>query len=125
MARVYVFEDVAELRDLMVEAIADRGHTVRGAADGQAGLDLFYREPADILVTDLRMPRLGGHEVILTLRKDFPKLKVITMTGGGTVDSNLYNRVSQSIGADWTVSKPFQMQDFISGFQKLAEKLDS
>ncbi|MFP6584206.1 MAG: response regulator [Candidatus Hydrogenedentota bacterium] len=125
MARVYVFEDVKALRDLLVEALVEKGHTVRAAADGQEGLDLFYREPADIVITDLHMPRMTGHEVMLTLRKDFPELKIIAMTGGGNVDSKLYLRVSESIGADWTVSKPFIMSEFMQGFEKIVKKLES
>lgn len=65
------------LRSILEEA----GYRVTVAHDGEQALALQARDPADVLLTDLQMPRLDGHGLIRELRAEYPMLPVIVMTG--------------------------------------------
>ena len=58
----------------------------RSIGDGAAALRLMAQEPFDAVVLDLRMPGMGGLEVLNRIKKDYPGVKVILMTGQGTHD---------------------------------------
>jgi CheY-like chemotaxis protein len=81
---VLVVEDEPQVRELIMHALAQRGYCVIGAEDGQAALEVASTEggaQAEVLVTDLVMPRMGGHELAATLRERRPHLKVLLMSG--------------------------------------------
>jgi CheY-like chemotaxis protein len=86
--RILVAEDEPLAALAIEDMLLDAGFAVLLAADGLEALELAAREPFDLLLTDLRMPRLGGWELIQRLRIARPELPVIVMTGyappGGT-----------------------------------------
>jgi len=68
MASVLVVEDEAFTALALVDELADLGHTVRDAMDGEAALGILKSFAADILITDLMMPKMGGGELIRHVR---------------------------------------------------------
>ena len=68
MARILVIDDQPQIRDNCREALADAGHRVIVAVDGQEGVRLYHREPVDLVILDLYMPKLDGLATIQTLR---------------------------------------------------------
>ena len=85
MARILVFDDDQEMRDAVRAILEEAGHEVEEAPDGEHGLHLFREQPSDIVITDIRMPAKTGNEAIMELRREFPYVKIIAMSGGGTV----------------------------------------
>lgn len=80
--RVLMAEDEWLAAEVLAEGLAEAGFTVLTAPDGQAALEMAARgEPFDLLLTDLRMPRMDGRELIARLRADRPDLPVVVMTG--------------------------------------------
>jgi len=79
--RILVVEDEASLRFSMVAYLEDSGHACREAADGEEALALLEAEPFDLVITDLRMPRLDGFALLEALRVVRPKLPVVVVTG--------------------------------------------
>lgn len=67
--RLLCIEDEADLRDDLLSELRDLGHAPIGAADGLAGLALALSEPFDLILCDMRMPRLDGLEVLAELRR--------------------------------------------------------
>ena len=61
--------------------------TVHTAKDGQEALALLEREPVTLMLTDLRMPGLGGQELLRQALDEYPQLTVIVLTGYGSVES--------------------------------------
>lgn len=61
--------------------LARKGYRVTTAGDGLAALDLDASDPADLVVTDVRMPKLGGTELVRRLRQARPELPVVIVTG--------------------------------------------
>ncbi|MFC7473684.1 response regulator [Dankookia sp. GCM10030260] len=80
--RVLMAEDEGLAAEVLAEALAEAGFSVLTAADGLAALELAAGgAPFDLLLTDLRMPRMDGRELIARLRADRPDLPVVVMTG--------------------------------------------
>ncbi len=68
--RILVVEDEADLREAMVEVLTEAGFTVYSAEDGAAGLNLALTEHPDLILLDLMMPVMDGHQVLAKLRED-------------------------------------------------------
>jgi two-component system response regulator AtoC len=87
MARILVADDEQGLRAFVAEALEDDGHAVAQAGDGAAALQLLAKETFDLLLTDLKMPRLDGMQLLRQVRAEQPELEVIVLTAFGTVDT--------------------------------------
>lgn len=120
MARILVFDDDKEMRDAVRAILEEAGHEVEEAPDGQRGLDLYREAPSEIVITDIRMPEKTGNEAILELRAQFPHVKIIAMSGGGTVGVDLYMQVARKLGADVAITKPFAPDELLSAVRSLA-----
>jgi CheY-like chemotaxis protein len=99
--RILVAEDEADIRDLLRLALEGAGREVRAVDDGQAALDLARAEPPHVLVTDLRMPRMDGLDLIRAFRGE-PALRqvpVILFTAYVTSDPRV-NEAAQIDGVE-------------------------
>jgi len=76
-----VAEDEPHAAEAVADYLARKGYRVSVASDGLAALERHREDPADLVITDVRMPRLGGVELIRELRRDTPGLPVVLMTG--------------------------------------------
>jgi DNA-binding response OmpR family regulator len=109
--RVLVIEDNAGLRDVVRLALEGAGHDVVTASHGQEGLGYLNVHRVDLVVTDLFMPEMDGIEVIAALRRQFPGVKIVAMSGRPGVD---YLAVARELGAARILRKPFEMHELIS-----------
>ena len=80
-ARILVAEDEGLAAMAIEDMLKDAGFDVLLAVDGQQALELASEHPFDLLLTDLRMPRLSGNELVRKLREGRPGLPVVVMTG--------------------------------------------
>jgi len=87
MARILVADDEAGVRSFLAETLELGGHEVSQAADGEEALALLARRAFDLLVTDLRMPKRDGMEVLREAHARQPDLEVIVLTAHGSVSS--------------------------------------
>jgi DNA-binding response OmpR family regulator len=109
--RVLVIEDNAALRDGVRLALEAAGHAVVTASHGHEGLGYLNGHRVDLVVTDLFMPEMDGIEVIATLRRQFPGVKIVAMSGRPGVD---YLKVARELGAARILRKPFAMDELLS-----------
>jgi CheY-like chemotaxis protein len=107
MARILLIEDDQAQREILRLILEKLGHSVLEAADGDAGLVLFGQQGADLILTDLIMPRKEGLETIQEFRQSYPAVKIIAMSGGARVGANDYLGVAQRFGATRVLAKPF------------------
>ena len=113
MENILIIDDETPIRS-MVRLILERaGYTVREAQDGIEGIRVFRETPADLVITDLIMPNKDGIGMIIELKKDFPELKIIAMSGGGLNRPEGYLRGAQKLGAACTLSKPLNRNDLL------------
>ena len=110
--RLVVVEDDRELRDLVVELLQGAGYEAVAYPAGTAALsDLAQGQPADLVITDLVMPGMGGEALLGEIRKCRPELNVVIITAFGSIDSAI---ALVKGGAYDYVTKPFSSDDFLS-----------
>ena len=97
------------------------GHEVVDAPDGKLGLQLFREEGADLVITDIIMPEKAGLETIMELRKDYPGVKIIAISGGGAIEPRVYLHYAKEAGAMRTLPKPFEREELLEGVRELLE----
>lgn len=85
-ARILLVEDDPTFRRLLRTILAGEGYEVREAADGRAGLALLRRESFDLVISDLKMPEIGGLELFRACREEPPAPPFILLTAFGTVE---------------------------------------
>jgi two-component system response regulator AtoC len=103
MASVLVVDDEEGIRSFLVEALLDEGHHVQEAADGEAALQALAQHGFEVVLTDLKMPRLDGMGLLQRLRQEQPEVEVIVLTAHGTVDTALQ---AMKLGAFDYLQKP-------------------
>src|SRR5437762_7182307 len=82
MARILVIDDDAQVRGAVRRVLERAGHTVVDVADGEAGIRAHRERPTDLIITDIFMPEQDGIETIQQLRREFPRVKIIAISGG-------------------------------------------
>jgi two-component system cell cycle response regulator CpdR len=83
MARILIAEDESMLCDMCARALADDGHEVEMAHDGTEALDVLtkYMGQFDLLLTDVRMPKMDGIALSMAAAREFPEITILLMTG--------------------------------------------
>ncbi|WAM29997.1 sigma-54-dependent transcriptional regulator [Myxococcus sp. NMCA1] len=122
MAKVLVIDDEANLRKVLATMLRRDGFDVTVAENGEQGLAEFHKNGADIVVTDLVMPKVGGMEVLGTIRAANPDVPVIIITAHGTVDSAVD---AIKAGAFDYITKPFDQAELSSVVAKAAKTNES
>ena len=121
MARVLVVDDESSVRRLLRIVLERNGHDVDEAIDGNAAMKRIRTDPPDLIITDLIMPEKEGIETIMELRRDFPNLKIIAISGGGVIGALDYLKMATIVGAHRTFEKPFQMGELLQAVRELLE----
>jgi CheY-like chemotaxis protein len=114
MARIVVIDDDEQIRETVRRILESRGHSVEDADQGAGGIAYVAQRAPDLVITDILMPGQDGIEVLVELRKAFPTLKVIAMSGGD--GRGLLNLLEDAelLGADRTLPKPFTPAELIA-----------
>ena len=121
MARIIVIDDEPYILLMLKKMLEKEGFEVEMATNGIEGSELYEKEPADLIITDIVMPEKEGLETIMDLRIKNPELKIIAISGGGRVDSREYLKSTQLLGADRTFQKPFKKDEIIKAVRELLE----
>ena len=117
---ILVIDDEFEIRRLIVKMLKSEGYEVIEAADGEAGMDVIKAvKKIDILITDLIMPEKEGIEVIQEVKKIFPDIKILAISGGGRGDARNYLALAKAMGAHQVLKKPFIKHDLIKAIKLL------
>jgi DNA-binding response OmpR family regulator len=112
--RILVIEDNADLRDYLRLALESQKHEVLTARNGQEALGYLNGHRVDVVLTDLFMPEMDGIEVITALRKQFPGVRIVAMSGRSGVD---YLSVARELGAANTLRKPFEIDELLAALK--------
>ncbi|MCY1078584.1 sigma-54-dependent transcriptional regulator [Archangium lansingense] len=121
MAKILVIDDEANLRKVLAAILRRDGFDVTVAVDGEQGLAEFNKNGADIVVTDLVMPKAGGMEVLRSVNAANPDVPVIIITAHGTVDSAVE---AIKAGAFDYITKPFDQAELSAVIAKAAKAHD-
>ncbi len=119
MTRVLFIDDNDDFRKLALQWFHSHGIEAEGAANGVQGLAMQRARPADVIVTDIFMPEKEGIETIHELRKEFPEVKIIAVTGLEPLRNYDVFEVARQVGAMKTLRKPFKFEDLVAAVREL------
>jgi CheY-like chemotaxis protein len=113
MASILIIDDNESFRSLLEAMLVAGGHTVKKAADGLEGAQLYREGPTDLILTDMVMPH-SGLSTIRVLTEQFPGVKIIAMSGGGAHRLDY----ARSSGAARTLTKPFSTKQLAAAISE-------
>jgi CheY-like chemotaxis protein len=114
---VLIIEDDEALRRVLRLGLEQAGYTVREAKNGRQGVNSFRKAPTDLVITDIYMPDRDGLDVIESLLRTCPTLKIIAISGAsGTMD---YLNAAKAAGAACVLRKPFIISTVLTAIAKL------
>ena len=121
MAHILIIDDDAQLLAMLRQTLERDGYEVVEASDGEEGLRRYRENPTDLIITDLIMPEKEGIETIIEIRRDFPDVKIIAISGGGRVDPGQYLSIAKSFGAQYTFAKPIERKELLKAVRELLQ----
>ena len=113
-----VIADDEEHRTLVRHMLVGEGHQVDEALDGAEGLRLFGKSPPDLVLTDINMPGLDGHEVITAIRVLHPEVPIIAVSGGGAIAKDELLVKASALGAVEIIMKPFEFTQLVGAVKR-------
>jgi two-component system chemotaxis response regulator CheY len=113
LATILVIEDNSEIRNVLCVMLEKAGHEVRDSLNGEEGIEKYREWQADLVMTDLFMPKKAGIETISELMEINPEVKIVAMTAHGTEEQYDFLRVAEALGAVATLDKPFSNKELL------------
>ena len=110
MSKILVVDDESLMREFITESLQSQGYEVDDAGQGARAIELLGNETYDVILTDLKMPRITGIDVLKRAREKMPDAKVIIMTAYGTVENAVE---AMKLGAFDYITKPFSVDEII------------
>src|SRR5271169_6297269 len=117
--RVLIVDDEKFIRDILADFLGMEGYIVRTADDGAAELSELGNAHYDLIISDLKMPRMGGIELLESVGSVAPNALTVIMTGFGTVETAID---AMKRGAYDYILKPFKVEEVIRVVQRGLEK---
>jgi two-component system response regulator PilR (NtrC family) len=113
---ILVVDDEDALRTVLSSELINEGYEVRSAADGDEAISELEKNVYDMVLLDIKMPRMNGFEVLKHLKQKHPKTRVVMLTGF----ADLKNAIeSKKLGADDFVSKPYDLVDLLTTIERV------
>jgi len=117
--RVLVVDDEKFIRDIIADFLGMEGYIVRTAEDGSCAVSELQRARYDMIISDLKMPKMGGLELLKEVAKAHPDTLTVIMTGFGTVETAID---AMKRGAYDYILKPFKVEEIVHIVQRGLEK---
>ncbi|HEX9919698.1 MAG TPA: sigma-54 dependent transcriptional regulator [Pyrinomonadaceae bacterium] len=108
MANLLIVDDEQGMRQLLSLVFGRAGHSVRAAENGRRAVEMLREASADLIISDVRMPDMGGIELLSAARELSPDTAVVMMTAFATVETA---REAFKLGADDFIQKPFDVDE--------------
>jgi two-component system response regulator HydG len=116
-----VVDDEDVTRSLCAEVAAQAGLEVRSSETTEQALEILEQYPVDILVTDLKVPQLGGIDLLKRVKAAYPQVAVMVLTQYGTIETAVE---ATRLGALDYVTKPFHIEDFRTKIERVVRTIE-
>ncbi|MEK9138104.1 MAG: response regulator [Bacteroidota bacterium] len=115
-SKILVVDDEDALRTVLSGELVSEGYEVRTAADGDDAISSLQKESFNLVLLDIKMPRMNGFEVLKFIKEKYPDTKVVMLTGF----ADLKNAIeSKKLGAEDFVSKPYDLVDLLTTIERV------
>jgi len=129
MLSILVIDDEAEVRDGIKRVLDRAGFTVRAIDNATDAMLELKRLAADVVITDIIMPKVNGVEAIECIVREFPMARIIAISGGGNFDvtgyqpaaitTTAYLAAAKRAGAHCLLTKPFESRELIAAVNQV------
>ncbi len=117
--RILLIDDEAAQRESISGFLRKKGFDVATAANGRSGLDALKATPADLVLSDYRMPDISGEEVLRAARDVAPDSPVVLMTAYGSIESAVH---LMKLGAFDYLQKPIDLEELLHVIERARER---
>lgn len=115
---ILVIDDEQNYLLLLDTLLEEEGYSVTSLQDPELALDYLAESEVDVVITDMKMPRISGQEILEQVRKKFPHIPVLIMTAYGSIDGAVE---AMKCGAFDYISKPFSNSELLLSVSKAAK----
>lgn len=119
MSNLLIVDDEQSYRQLLTLVFEGDGHQIRTANNGREALAVLQAEPADVIISDVKMPDMDGIELLRAVREIHPDTGMVLMTAFASVETA---REAFKLGADDFIQKPFDVEELKIIVRKAIEK---
>ena len=113
---ILVVDDEEALRTVLSSELASEGYQVESASDGDEAISIVQKKQFDLVLLDIKMPKVDGFEVLKFIKKNHPQLRVIMLTAF----ADLKNAIeSKKLGAEDFISKPYDLVDLLTTIERV------
>jgi len=127
MSSILIVDDEADIRDALKMVLENEGYDVKVASNGNEAIRYQQNAPADIVITDIIMPEKDGINTIKEISNDYPRTRIIAISGGGdpvgykpdAISTSAYLAAAKKEGADLVITKPFERDDILQAVADL------
>jgi two-component system, NtrC family, response regulator AtoC len=116
---ILVVDDDARMRELIAKVLAREGYSVRSLPRGQEVLQTLEEEPAELVISDIRMPEMDGLTLLQEVKRVAPETSVLLMTAFGSIDTAVQ---AIKAGAYDYLTKPFKMDEVVVVVRRAMEE---
>jgi YesN/AraC family two-component response regulator len=126
---VLVIDDEADVRDGIKRVLERAGFSVRVIGNATDALLELQRVPAEVVITDIIMPKLNGVDAISLIVQKFPMVRIVAISGGGNFDTGgnqpaaitttTYLAAASKAGAHFVLTKPFESHELIGAVDQV------
>lgn len=116
---IFIIDDEERMLSMLEKVLTRHGYAVYSCADSRKALSLLEEQPFDVVLTDLRMPEVGGIDILKFVKERMPDTIVVVMTAFGSIDSAVE---AMKVGAYDYLSKPFKMEELLLILERALEK---
>ena len=109
--KILIVDDEEHIREILSEFLSEQGFSVMEASDGEFAINLFKEHQFDLVITDIRMPRMNGLELLSAVKSHDKQNPVVLMTGYDLSNNEIANCQFQ---ADGYVLKPFNLKQLLA-----------
>ncbi|MEK6694231.1 MAG: sigma-54 dependent transcriptional regulator [Nitrospirota bacterium] len=118
-AEILIVDDEVNIRSALVTILEKRGHRVVAVGSGEDAWAFMQRTPVDLILTDLKLPGMGGIELLRRVKNGVPETEVVVMTAYGSVETAVE---AMRLGAYDYVTKPIEKERFPVVVEKALER---
>jgi len=119
MRKVLIIDDESSIRKFLRKLIEKGNYQVIEAENGNQGIEAYKKNRPDLIITDLIMPEKDGLETIEEIKILNPDVKIIGISGGGTLDPEIYLNLASKLGVDRTFAKPIDNDILLSTIKEM------
>ena len=113
MKKILIVEDEEDVRNVLTDFLADEGYIMLQAGDGLQGIEVAKKELPDLVLLDMRLPKMSGLDVIRELRANQPNVPILVLSGVKDLETA---KQALRLGAYDYVVKPIQLETLLRDY---------